>query len=86
MLFGIDVLRSFLVFKLLGDDVFRATVGLLRSVPSSGYGTVLEAANEAGRGRFPMPDRGVTALPRKARLTLGWTQKKVGSFKVLVIE
>lgn len=75
----------FLVLK-RGDEIFRLTDGLLYSSGKTGYCTALEAPNEAGRGRFTMLERRVGASPRKARLTLGCTQKKVGSFRPLVIE
>lgn len=76
----------FLLLKIFGDEMFRPTDGLLYSSGKTGYCTALEAPNEAGRGRFTMLERRVGASPRKARLTLGCTQKKVGSFRPLAIE
>ncbi|OJT10142.1 hypothetical protein TRAPUB_13348 [Trametes pubescens] len=66
--------------------MFLPADGLLYSSGKAGYCTALEAPNEAGRGRFTMLGRRAGTSPKKARLTLGWTQKKVGSLSDLVIE
>lgn len=69
-----------------GEDTLRGAAGLLLCSSGTAHTIPLGAAKEAGLGRFPVADRVGSAFPKNARLTVGCTQKRPGSFSDFTID